>query len=214
MRLPLGLVAFLFFWIGPLTPPAICQESQPGNPQAQPPPPRPAGNSGMATGGAHAPIKDSKARPITAGGFVDGAPVVFIDITKEAGLDKFHHRSGGSEKATILEAPGSGVALLDYDHDGLLDLFVPGYVKYDPDHPAIAGRRPVPEGACQYRGVGMFCGPMGLSGEGDHLFHNNGDGTFADVSAKAGVTDPYGSYGFASVFVDVDDDGWVDLVVA
>jgi len=280
----------------------------------------------MATGGAHAPIKDSKARPITAGGFVDGAPVVFIDITKEAGLDKFHHRSGGSEKATILEAPGSGVALLDYDndgwldiyllngstipalkgkepapramllhnnhdgtftdvtdkagvanerwgfgvavadydndgradiyvanfgknrlyhnnhdgtftdvaekagvtvggwstgptwgdydHDGLLDLFVPGYVKYDPDHPAIAGRRPVPEGACQYRGVGMFCGPMGLSGKGDHLFHNNGDGTFADVSAKAGVTDPYGSYGFASVFVDVDDDGWVDLVVA
>ena len=76
----------------------------------------------MATGGAHAPIKDSKSRPITAGGFVDGAPVVFIDITKEAGLDKFHHRSGGSEKSTIIDAPGSGVALLDYDNDGWLDI--------------------------------------------------------------------------------------------
>jgi hypothetical protein len=53
-----------------------------------------------------------------------------------------------------------------------------------------------------------------LPGEGDHLFHNNGDGTFTDVSAKAGVADPYGYYGLASVFVDIDDDGWPDLVVA
>ena len=53
--------------------------------------PRP---SGMSTGGIHAPIKDSHSRPITAGGFVDDAPVVFVDITHQAGLDKFHHRSG------------------------------------------------------------------------------------------------------------------------
>ena len=72
---------------------------------------------------------------------------------------------------------------------------------YDLDHPILAGKDGVPEGACQYRGVNVFCGPMGLLGEGDHLFHNNGNGTFTDVSVKAGVA-------------DVDDDGWLDLVVA
>jgi hypothetical protein len=59
-----------------------------------------------------------------------------------------------------------------------------------------------------------MCGPRGLPGERDHLFHNNGDGTFTDVSVKAGVSDPSGYYGLAAVFVDVDDDGWVDLAVA
>jgi hypothetical protein len=59
-----------------------------------------------------------------------------------------------------------------------------------------------------------MCGPRGLPGESDHLFHNNGDGTFTDVSVKAGVSDPRGYYGLASVFVDVDDDGWLDLLVA
>src|SRR6266446_5821378 len=220
--------------------------------------------SGMSSGGIHPPVKDALSRPITAGGFVDGAPVVFTDVTKLAGLDRFHHRSGTPEKTTILEAPGSGVALLDYDndgwldmyvanygknrlyhnnhdgtftdvaekagvglggwstgptwgdydHDGLLDLFVPGYVKNDIDHPVLAGKGGLPEGACQNRGVNVFCGPLGLPGQEDHLFHNNGDGTFKDVSVKAGVSDPGGRYGFASVFVDVDDDGWVDLVVA
>lgn len=59
-----------------------------------------------------------------------------------------------------------------------------------------------------------MCGPRGLKGEKDHLFHNNGDGTFTDVSVKAGVADRYGYYGLASVFVDIDDDGWLDLAVA
>jgi len=282
--------------------------------------------SGMSTGGIHAPVKDSHLRPITAGGFVDGAPVVYVDITHKAGLGKFHHRSGSPETSTIIDAPGSGVALLDYDndgwldiyllngstvaaskgfepapraallhnnhdgtftdvtdkagvanerwgfgaavadydndgwpdiyvsnygknrlyhnnhdgtftdvaekagvalggwstgstwgdydHDGLLDLFVPGYVRFDLDRPIFAGKNGVPEGACQYRGVNVFCGPVGLLGETDHLFHNNGDGTFTDVSLKAGVADREGRYGFASVFADLDDDGWIDLVVA
>jgi enediyne biosynthesis protein E4 len=62
--------------------------------------------------------------------------------------------------------------------------------------------------------VSSMCGPLGLPGESDHLFHNNGDGTFSDVSKKAGVSDPQGYYGLASVFVDVNDDGWLDLAVA
>jgi len=282
---------------------------------------------GVSTGTPHAAVKDALSRPITAGGFVDGAPVVFRDVTKASGLDKFRHRSGTPEKATILETPGSGVALLDYDndgwldiyllngstfaalkgqepapramlfhnnhdgtftdvtekagvanerwafgvavgdydndgwpdiyvsnygknrlyrnnhdgtftdvaekagvalgdwsagptwgdydHDGFLDLFVPGYAKFDPDHPPVAGQGGIPIAACQFRGVSsLMCGPRGLPGEGDHLFHNNRDGTFTDVSKKAGVSDPPGYYGLASVFVDVDDDGWLDLAVA
>ena len=308
-----------------LAPAAFEQQSAPPNRQT-PESPAPVKPSGMSTGGAHAPVKDAKFRPITAGGFVDGAPIVFLDISKRSGLDKFHHRSGSPEKSTILDAPGSGVALLDYDndgwldiyllngstaaamkgkealpramlfhnnhdgtftdvtdkagvsndrwgfgvavadydndgwpdiyvanydknrlyrnnhdgtftdvaekagvalggwstgptwgdydHDGLLDLFVPGYVNYNLDRPVFAGKNGVPEGACQYRGVSVFCGPIGLIGESDHLFHNNGDGTFTDVSVKAGVADREGRYGFASAFVDLDDDGWLDLVVA
>src|SRR5215470_423058 len=68
---------------------------------------------GMSTGAAHAPVKDALSRPITAGGFVDAAPVIFTDVTHAAGLDKFHHKAGDPDKRTILETPGSGVALLD-----------------------------------------------------------------------------------------------------
>ncbi len=264
----------------------------------------------------HPPVFDSQHRPITAGGFVQGAPVIFEDVSHKSGIDKFQHRSGTPAKSTIIEVPGSGVALLDYDndgwldiyllngstvaalkgqepapkamllhnnhdgtftdvtakvgvanerwgfgvavgdydndgwpdiyvanygknrlyhnnhdgtftdvaekagvalggwsagpswgdydHDGRLDLFVPGYAKFDPDHAQ----------SCEFMGTKLSCGPLGMEGETDHLFHNNGDGTFTDVSAAAGVSDPKGYYGFASTFVDVDDDGWVDLLVA
>jgi hypothetical protein len=286
----------------------------------------PSAGGGVSTGAAHAAIKDSQSRPITAGGFVDNAPVVFTDITTQAHLDNFHHHSGTAKKESIIETPGSGVALLDYDndgwldiyllngstiaafqgnepppramlfhnnhdgtftdvtekagitnqrwgfgvavgdydndswpdiyvanygknrlyhnnhdgtftdvadkagvtlggwstgptwgdydHDGFLDLFVPGYVKFDADNPPIAGRGTIPANFCQFRGIAVMCGPRGLPGEHDHLFHNNGDGTFTDVSSKAGVSDLDGYYGLAAVFVDVDDDGWVDLAVA
>src|SRR6266851_3277707 len=236
----------------------------------------PSAGGGVSTGARHAAVKDSQSRPITAGGFVDNAPIVFTDITKQAGLDKFHHRSGTAKKESIIETPGSGVALLDYDndgwldiyllngstiaafrgnesppramlfhnnhdgtftdvaekarvtlggwstgptwgdydHDGSLDLFVAGYVRFDADRPPIAGQGKIPPNFCQFRGIAVMCGPRGLPGERDHLFHNNGDGTFTDVSVKAGVSDPSGYYGLAAVFVDVDDDGWVDLAVA
>lgn len=86
--------------------------------------PEPSSGMGVATGAAHAAVKDSQHRPITAGGFVDNVPIVFVDATKEAGLDKFHHHSGTPGKATILETMGSGVALLDYDNDAWLDIFL------------------------------------------------------------------------------------------
>ena len=93
---------------------------QSANQQTKPP----DSGMGVATGGAHPAVKDSLSRPITAGGFVDGATVVFSDITKQAGLEKFLHRSGTPEKSTILETIGSGVALIDYDNDGWLDIYL------------------------------------------------------------------------------------------
>jgi enediyne biosynthesis protein E4 len=282
---------------------------------------------GAATGGAFAPVLDAERRPITAGGFVKTGPIVFQDISEKAGLTVWHHTMGTPQKNYILETTGSGVALLDYDNDGWLDiylvngstyeamdgkaepphaalfhnnhdgtftdvatkagvtndrwgygvavgdydndgwpdlyignfghnrlyhnnhdgtftdvaeqagvtlgnwstgasfgdydgdgrldLFVPGYIHYDLKHPP-----PSPASAgpgyffCQYRGTPVMCGPRGLQGEPDHLFHNNGDGTFTDVSVKAGVSDKTGNYGFSSTFVDVNNDGKVDLIVA
>jgi hypothetical protein len=148
----------------------------------------------------------------------DGWPDLYVS---NYGKNRLYHNNHDGTFTDVAEKAGvtlggwsTGATWGDYDRDGLLDLFVPGYVKTDIDHPVMAGKGSVPEGACQYRGVDVFCGPLGLTGEEDHLFHNNGNGTFTDVSVKAGVSDPSGRYGFASVFVDVDDDGWLDLVVA
>lgn len=294
--------------------------------QKQQPPP----SGGVATGGIFAPIKDALSRPITAGGFVDGGPVVFEDVTQRSGLSAFRNHTGTPEKAYILELATGGVALFDYDNDGWLDiylingstyralkgleppphaalfhnnhdgtftdvtakagvsndrwgfgvavgdynndgwpdlyvtnfgknrlyrnngdgtftdvaeqagvavsgatpiwtaaaafgdynrdgnldLFVTGYLKYDLDHPPTPGSATVSYNFCEYRGVTTPCGPRGLPGERDFLFRNNGDGTFTEVAEKAGVSDPNGYYGFAAAWVDVDDDGWPDLVVA
>jgi len=98
----------------------------------------------------------------------------------------------------------------DYDHDGFLDLFVPAtrssipIIRRSLEKVVFRQVLPVSWSRSHVRSAG-------LPGEGDHLFHNNGDGTFTDVSVKAGVADAKGYYGFSSVFVDVDDDGWVDL---
>ena len=280
---------------------------------------------GMSTAGAHASVLDDEHRPITAGGFVKSGPVVFEDVTKQAGLAWWKHTMGTPEKKFIIETNGSGVALLDYDNDGWLDiylvngstydaiagkatpphaalfhnnhdgtftdvaaqagvtndgggfgavvgdfdndgwpdlyvsnfgknrlyhnnhngtftdvaekagvqlggwstgatfgdydgdgkldLFVPGYAHYDFDRPPAPGSKEVAYQSCQFRGLNVMCGPRGLKGEHDHLFHNDGDGTFTDVSEKAGVSDAKGYYGLASVFLDVNGDGKVDLVV-
>jgi len=307
--------------------------TQPGPVQAQvqpQPSQRPPSTGGTATGGVFAPVRDALSRPITAGGFVDGAPVVFQDITKQAGLSGWRNHTGTAEKNYILELESAGVALLDYDNDGWmdiylvngstykalaglepapraalfhnnhdgtfsdvtqkagvanerwgfgvtvgdydndgwpdiyvtnygknrlyhnngdgtftdvaekagvvvsgatpvwttaaafgdydrdghLDLFVAGYVRYDVKNPPTPGSATVGYTYCQYRGQMTPCGPRGLPGERDFLFHNKGDGTFTEVSEKAGVSDPQGYYGFAAAWVDIDDDGWPDLVVA
>src|SRR5665213_937771 len=286
---------------------------------------QPAAGMGVTTGGAHQAVLDAQHRPITAGGFVSSGPVIFKDIAAAAGLTKWTHHMGTPEKNFILETVGSGVALLDYDNDGWLDiylvngstldamsgketpphaalfhnnhdgtftdvaakagvtndrwgfgvaiadydndgwpdifvsnwgknrlfhnnhdgtftdvaekagvqlgnwsagatwgdfdgdgrldLFVPGYVHFDRNNLPTGGESGVSDTYCTFRGVLVNCGPRGLKGEPDHLFRNNGDGTFSDVSEKAGVADKPGYYGLSSLFVDINNDGKVDLLV-
>jgi hypothetical protein len=283
---------------------------------------RQGGMGGIASAGEFAPVYDSVHRPITAGGFVESGEIVFRDITGSAGLASWRHVMGTPQKKYILETNGSGVALIDYDNDGWLDIYMVNGSTYE----ALNGKEPAPHAAlfhnnhdgtftdvaakagvtndrwgfgvaigdydndgwpdifvanfgknrlyhnnhdgtftdvaekagvtlgnwssgatfgdfdgdgrldlfvsgyvhydvakqldpesdsvfCRMRGVPVTCGPRGLPGEPDHLFHNNGDGTFTDVSVKAGVSDPGGFYGFTAIFVDVNDDGKPDLLV-
>jgi enediyne biosynthesis protein E4 len=122
----------------------------------------------------------------------------FTDVTREAGLldDKVRW--------------STGCTFLDYDRDGRVDLFVSRYLQFDPDRIPRAGRAP----ECNFRGVLVNCGPRGLPPDSHSLFHNNGDGTFTDVSAKSGIASAAGSYGLTAVAADFDDDGWPDIYVA
>ncbi len=120
----------------------------------------------------------------------------FTDITERAGVDDPRW--------------STGAAVADYDKDGALDLFVSNYVDINLSKLPEFGKTKF----CQYRGVPVQCGPKGLPGAGDSLFHNNGDGTFTNVTKKAGVSDPEGRYGLGAIWTDVDGDGWLDLFVA
>jgi enediyne biosynthesis protein E4 len=297
------------------------------------------GQQGQASGGEitnagpQQAVFDSEHRPITAGGFVKTGPVVFVDVTEQAGLSKWRNVTGTPEKRVIIEAKGSGVCLLDYDNDGWLDiylvngstpdalagnaqsphaalfhnnhdgtftdvtasagvandrwgtgcvvgdydndgwpdlyvtnvgasrlyhnnhdgtftdlathagvaldggsadvkidhtgatfgdydgdgnldLFVAGYIDFDEKNALLSGSKTAGYDFCQYRGVKVMCGPRGLQGAHNHLFHNNGDGTFTDVSKKLGVDGPSGYYGLDALFADVNNDGKPDLLVA
>ena len=120
----------------------------------------------------------------------------FEDVTEKAGV-----RGGGFS---------TGAAWGDYDRDGNVDLFVSRYVHVDIDHLPEFGKGP----HCDYKGVPVQCGPWGMQGESDFLFHNRGDGTFEEVSVKAGVHDAPGHYGLGVIWGDYDNDGWPDLFVA
>ena len=104
----------------------------------------------------------------------------------------------------------TGCGFADYDRDGRLDLFVSRYVKIDLASLPVFGAGKT----CEYRGISVQCGPRGLPGETDLLFHNDGGGHFTEVGAKAGVSDPRGYFGLGIAWFDVNDDGWPDLYVA
>jgi hypothetical protein len=147
----------------------------------------------------------------------DGWPDIFVS---NWGKNRLYHNNHDGTFTDVGEKAGvqlgnwsTGATWGDYDGDGRLDLFVPGYVHFDRDNLPTGGANGVPDTFCTFRGVAVNCGPRGLKGESDHLFHNNGDGTFTDVSEKAGVADKPDYYGLTSLFVDINNDGKLDLLV-
>lgn len=148
----------------------------------------------------------------------DGWPDIFVCNYGQNRLYRNNHDGTFTDVAVkagvTLGNWSDGATWGDYDGDGRLDLFVSGYVHYDVNHQPDSDNGGVPFAYCQLHGFRVMCGPRGLPGEPDHLFHNNGDGTFRDVSEKAGVSDPGKYYGFTAIFVDVNNDGRPDLLVA
>ena len=121
----------------------------------------------------------------------------FTEIAQKAGVAKNRTRWA------------TGSAFLDYDRDGYLDLFVASYIDLD------LKTAPLPEtGPCLYKGVLVACGPPGLTGGVNALYHNNGDGTFTDVSEKAHITQTQGTYGLGVLVADFNNDSWPDIYVA
>jgi enediyne biosynthesis protein E4 len=122
----------------------------------------------------------------------------FTDVTRKAGLyrEEMHW--------------GAGCTWLDYDRDGRLDLFVCNYIKLDPATFVPSEKQVL----CQWKGIPVMCGPRGLAGDTNVLYHNNGDGTFTDASTKAGILKPGPRYSITAVSYDFDNDGWPDIYVA
>ncbi|HXE35832.1 MAG TPA: CRTAC1 family protein [Verrucomicrobiae bacterium] len=134
------------------------------------------------------------------------------------GKNTLYHNNGNGTFTDVSEKAGvgtngkrwnTGCAFVDYDLNGHLDLFVANYIDLD------LATAPVPEsGPCVYKGVLVACGPPGLNGGKNILFHNNGDGTFTDVSERAGLFQANGTYGLGVLTADFNNDGWPDIYVA
>jgi hypothetical protein len=134
------------------------------------------------------------------------------------GKNRLYHNQGGvftevAEKAGVAgsgKAWGSGCAFVDYDRDGKLDLIVTNYVDFDLSTAPAPG-----QGAtCIWKGVPVMCGPRGLPGAKNILYHNRGDGTFEDVTTKAHIDRTDGHYSLSVSTLDFDEDGWPDIYVA
>jgi hypothetical protein len=145
----------------------------------------------------------------------DGFEDLFVSYF---GKNVLYHNNGDGTFTDVSEKAGvagngkrwnTGCAFVDYDRDGNLDLFVANYIDLD------LSTAPVPEsGPCLYKGVMVACGPPGLNGGKSILFHNNGDGTFTDVSTASGILKANGTYGLGVLTADFDNDGWPDIYVA
>jgi enediyne biosynthesis protein E4 len=135
------------------------------------------------------------------------------------GKNVLYHNNGDgtftdvSDKAHVADTGGAwstGCAFLDYDRDGKVDIFVATYVDFDLKSAPAPGER----ASCLWKGVPVMCGPRGLPWGKNILYHNKGDGTFEDVTAKAKIDQTNGHYGFSVSTFDFDDDGWADIYVA
>ena len=154
---------------------------------------------------------------ITAGDYDnDGFDDLFITCWGQNLL--FHNNGDGTftdvtERAGLLHPGtrfGSGCTWIDYDRDGRLDLFVSHYMVFDPATMPKRGQ----DSTCTYRGVPVYCRPAGVPQERCRLYHNNGDGTFTDVSEKSGILKIEPGYPLTAAAADFDGDGWADLYVA
>jgi enediyne biosynthesis protein E4 len=137
------------------------------------------------------------------------------------GKNRLYHNNGNgtftemAERAGVAGADGrwnSGCAFVDYDRDGKVDLFVANYVDLGPNFSNVP--KPGSGEFCQYKGISIACGPRGLPAAANYLYHNNGDGTFSDVSARAGIRNTEGHYALGVLTFDYDNDGWPDIYVA
>ena len=145
----------------------------------------------------------------------DGREDLFVTYW---GRNKFYRNMGDGSFDDVTTAANlaqdrtrwsTSCAFLDYDRDGRLDLLVANYIDLD------LATTPLPSsGLCRYKGVAVACGPPGLPGAKNLLYHNNGDGTFTDVSESSGIARTKSTYALGVATLDFDGDGWTDVYVA